>query len=67
MGSNFNRNFMKTIIHYLFPNDWHDVEIIDIKHYSSVNGQFETLSKKIIIQKSLSTGRYRKQVINIYP
>ena len=58
---------MKTIIHYYFPNDWEDVETIDIKHYSSVNGQLETLSKKIIIQKSPSTGRYRKQVINIYP
>ena len=58
---------MKRLLHYLMPNDWQDVETIDIKHYSSVNGQIETLSKKIIIQKSPSTGRHRKQVISIYP
>lgn len=58
---------MKTIIRYYFPNDWQDVENIDIFHHSQATGILEVLRKKIIIQKSPSTGRYRKQVISIYP
>ena len=58
---------MKKLINYLFPNDWVDKDVIEIYHHSSVTGTVEVLSKKIIIQKSPSTGRYRKQIINIYP
>lgn len=58
---------MKTIIKYLFPNDWWDVETINITHHSNLTGAPEVLGKRIIIQKSMSTGRYRKVVINIYP
>jgi len=58
---------MKKLINYLFPNDWYDVETINVTHHSSLTGTPEILGKRIIIQKSPSTGRYRKQVINIYP
>ena len=58
---------MKTIIHYLFPNDWSDIETINITHHSQMTGFPEVLGKRIIIQKSKSTGRYRKIVIQIYP
>ena len=58
---------MKKLTNYLFPNDWVDKDVIEIYHHSSVTGTKEALSRKIIIQKSPSTGRYRKQVINIYP
>lgn len=58
---------MKTILKYLFPNDWYDSETIDIYHYSSMTGTKEVLGKRVIIQRSFSTGRYRKIVITIYP
>lgn len=58
---------MKKIIHYLFPNDWSDVETINITQHSQMTGFPEVLVKRIIIQKSKSTGRYRKIVIQIYP
>ena len=58
---------MKTLLKYLFPNDWYDVEVIDIYHHSSLTGTKELLGKRVIIQKSISTGRYRKVIITIYP
>ena len=58
---------MKKLINYLFPSDWADEDVFEIYHHSPVTGTREVLSRKIIIQKSPSTGRYRKQVINIYP
>lgn len=58
---------MKKLINYLFPNDWYDIETIDVTHHSSLTGTPEILGKRIIIQRSISTGRYRKQVITIYP
>ena len=56
---------MKTIINYLFPNDWEDVETLKIYSYSHHNGSMEGLSKIVVIQKSNSTGRYRKQTVNV--
>jgi hypothetical protein len=56
---------MKTIINYLFPNDWEDVETLKINSYSHYNGSMEGLSKIVVIQKSNSTGRYRKQTVNV--
>ena len=56
---------MKKLLNYLFPNDWKDIEILDIKRYSSINGSSEGIAYKIIVQKSESTGRYRKQTITI--
>ena len=58
---------MKTILKYLFPNDWVDVETIDIYHHSSMTGTKEVLGKRVVIQRSISTGRYRKITITIYP
>ena len=58
---------MKTILKYLFPNDWVDVETIDIYHHSNMTGAKEVLGKRVVIQKSYSTGRYRKITITIYP
>ena len=58
---------MKTILKYLFPSDWVDVETIDIYHHSSMTGTKEVLGKRVVIQRSISTGRYRKIVITIYP
>lgn len=56
---------MKTIINYLFPNDWENVETLRIYSYSRHSGSMEGLSKVVVIQKSNSTGRYRKQTINV--
>ena len=58
---------MKKIFNYLFPSDWIDVEVIDLKQYSQYSGEFECKSKRLIIQKSYSTGRYRKIVLNLNP
>lgn len=56
---------MKRIINYLFPNDWLDIETIDIKQYSQYNGIYECPAKRIIIQKSFSTGRYRRIILDM--
>ncbi len=58
---------MKRLLHYLMLNDWCDVETIDITHHSQLTGAAEVLGRRIIIQKSYSTGRYRKITINIQP
>lgn len=50
---------------YLFPSDWEDVERHDIYGYSHYSGNKEYLEKIIIVQKSKSTGRWRRKVINI--
>lgn len=56
---------MKKLLNYLFPNDWEDVEIHDIIRYSPINGSSEGIAYKVIVQKSASTSRYRKQTITI--
>jgi len=39
---------MKKLINYLFPNDWYDVETINVTHHSSLTGTPEILGKRII-------------------
>ena len=56
---------MKRIIEYLFPNDWEDVESVRINSYAVYNGSVEGLARLVVIQKSSSTGRYRRQVIHV--
>ena len=31
---------MKKLINYLFPNDWYDVETINVTHHSSLTPSF---------------------------
>jgi len=56
---------MKTLINYLFPNDWIDIKVIEVNSYSYLSGNLEGLSRYLVIQKSPSTGRYRKQNLNL--
>ena len=50
---------------YLFPTDWVDVSKHTINRYSSISGSEEGVSALVVVQKSTSTGRYRKQTITI--
>ena len=53
------------LFNYLFPTDWEDVKKIETDSFSHINGSKEGLSRMTIIQRSPSTGKYRKQTINI--
>ncbi len=54
-----------SLIRYLFPIDWEDKEILNINSFSPKSGCNHGLDYIVIVQRSPSTGRYRKTRINI--
>ena len=56
---------MKRLFNYILPIDWKDVKTIEVKKHSQINGSEEGIAFIVVIQKSESTGRYRKQTINV--